>query len=142
LDLRDRAVARGVAGETVRSVAATLLVGVASGVKWSPRFRATGGAATDGGPSAARVWSANTLPRRIASGSDMTLRGRVAELAERGVKVSCRTVWNFAHRAKIRYKKSVFSAAQNRPGAARHRARWKRHQDKIDPKRLVFIGET
>ena len=51
LDLRDRAVARGVAGETVRSVAATLLVGVARGVnrrswlqKWSPRFRATGGA--------------------------------------------------------------------------------------------------
>jgi hypothetical protein len=39
----DRAVARVVAGETVRSVAATLLVGVASGVKWSPRFRATGG---------------------------------------------------------------------------------------------------
>jgi hypothetical protein len=71
----------------------------------------------------------------------MTLRGRVAELAERGVKVSCRTVWNFVHRAKIRYKKSVFSAAQNRPGAARHRARWKRHQDEIDPKRLVFIDQ-
>ena len=25
---------------------------------------------------------------------------------------------------------------------ARHRARWKRYQDKIDPKRLVFIDET
>jgi hypothetical protein len=45
LDLRDRAVARVAAGETVRSVAATLRVGVLSVVKWSPRFRATGRAA-------------------------------------------------------------------------------------------------
>jgi hypothetical protein len=72
----------------------------------------------------------------------MTLRGLVAELAERGVKVSYRTVWNFVHREKISYKKSVFPAEQNRPDVARHRARWKRYQDKIDPKRLVFIVET
>jgi transposase len=52
LDLRDRAVARVAAGETVRSVAATLRVGVSSVVnrrswlqKWSQRFRATGSAA-------------------------------------------------------------------------------------------------
>jgi putative transposase len=45
LDLRDRAVARVVAGETVRSVAATLRGGVSSVVKWSQRFRATGSAA-------------------------------------------------------------------------------------------------
>lgn len=85
-----------------------------------------------------RAW----LLRRIASGSDMTLRGLVAELAEQGVKVSYRTVWNFVHREKISYKKSVLPAEQNRPGVARHRARWKRYQDKIDPKRLVFIDET
>ena len=72
----------------------------------------------------------------------MTLRGLVAEPAEQGVKVSYRTVWNFVHREKISYKKSVFSTEQNRPGVARHRARWKRYQDKIDPKRLVFIDET
>ncbi len=46
--------------------------------------------------------------RRIASGSDMTLRGLVAELAEQGVKVSYRTVWNFVHREKISYKKNAF----------------------------------
>ncbi len=146
LDLRDRAVARVVAGETVRSVAATLRVGVSSVVKWSQRFRATGSAAPRkmGGyrPRVLigehRAW----LLRRIASGSDMTLRGLVAELAEQGVKVSYRTVWNFVHREKISYKKSVLPAEQNRPGVARHRARWKRYQDKIDPKRLVFIDET
>ena len=90
LDLRDRAVARVVAGETVRSVAATLRVGVSSVVKWSQRFRATGSAAPRkmGGyrPRVLigehRAW----LLRRIASGSDMTLRGLVAELAEQGVK--------------------------------------------------------
>ena len=74
LDLRDRAVARVVAGETIRSVAATLRVGVSSVVKWSQRFRATGSAAPRkmGGyrPRVLigehRAW----LLRRIASGSD------------------------------------------------------------------------
>lgn len=31
---------------------------------------------------------------------------------------------------------------QSRPDIARKRARWKAHQGKIDPKRLVFIDET
>jgi hypothetical protein len=48
----------------------------------------------------------------------MTLRGLVAELAGQGVKVSYRTVWNFVHRAKVSYKKSVFPAEQNRPSVA------------------------
>src|ERR1700730_14118709 len=77
--------------------------------------------------------------QRIASGPDMALRGLAAELAEPSVKGSYRTVWNFVHREKISYKKSVFP---DRPGVARHRARGKRYPDKIDPKRLVFIDET
>ena len=119
LNLRDRAVARVVAGETVRSVAATLRVGVSSVVKWSQRFRATGSAAPRkmGGyrPRVLigehRAW----LLRRIASGSDMTLRGLVAELAEQGVKVSYRTVWNFVHREKISYKKKRSSRRAKSP---------------------------
>jgi hypothetical protein len=51
-------------------------------------------------------------------------------------------VWNFVHRDKVSYKKSVFPAEQNRPGVARHRVRGKAYQGKIDPKRLVFIDET
>jgi putative transposase len=127
LDLGDRAVARVAAGETVRSVAAALRVGVSSVVKWPQRFRATGGAAARkmGGHRPRvligehRAW----LLQRIASGPDMTLRGLVAELAEQDVKVSYRTVWNFVHREKVSYKKSLFPAGQNRPGVARHRAR-------------------
>ncbi len=33
-------------------------------------------------------------------------------------------------------------AEQNRPDVARQRERWKRHQTKIDPFRLVFVDET
>jgi transposase len=39
-------------------------------------------------------------------------------------------------------KKSLHASEQDRPDVARRRARWKRHQAKIDPKRLVFIDET
>jgi transposase len=45
LDLRERVVARVMAGETVRSVAAIFEVSVASVVKWSQRYRATASAA-------------------------------------------------------------------------------------------------
>jgi transposase len=58
-----------------------------------------------------RTW----LLQRIASGSDMTLRGLVAELAERGVKVSYRTVWNFVHREKVSYKKERISGRAKSP---------------------------
>lgn len=42
--------------------------------------------------------------------SRRTLRRLVSELADRSVKVSYRTVWNFVHREKVSYKKSVFPA--------------------------------
>ena len=95
MDLRSRAVARVVAGETVRSVAAILDVSVASVVKWSQRFRRTGSAAP--GPMHGhrprlllphRDW----LVARTTNDQPFTLRGLQAELAERGVKVDYRTV--------------------------------------------------
>jgi|SRR5271169_235858 transposase len=108
LDLRERAVARVGAGESVRSVAAVLQLSVASVVKWSQRFRATGSAAA--GPMHGhrprlllphRDW----LLSRMADGRDFTLRGLQAELAERGVKVDYRTVWNFVHAEGLSFKK-------------------------------------
>jgi transposase len=44
LDLGERVVAAVAAGESCRSVAATFKVSIASIVKWSQRFRATGSA--------------------------------------------------------------------------------------------------
>jgi transposase len=39
-------------------------------------------------------------------------------------------------------KKSLHASEQDRPDVARRRARWKAHQGKLDPSRLVFIDET
>lgn len=108
MDLRERAVARVMAGETVRSVAAVLEVSVASVVKWSQRFRQIGSAAP--GPMQGhrprlllphRDW----LIARTANGQPFTLRGLQAELAERGVKVDYRTVWAFVHEEGLSFKK-------------------------------------
>jgi transposase len=110
LDLRERAVSRVMAGESVRSVAAALDVSVSSVVKWSQRYRATGsvapgraGGRTRPSPLAPhRVW----LLERIASGEHVTLRGLQAELAERGTQVDYRTVWNFVHAEGLSFKKN------------------------------------
>jgi transposase len=42
--------------------------------------------------------------QRIQDG-DFTLRGLVAELAERGLKVDYRSVWEFVHAEKLSFKK-------------------------------------
>jgi transposase len=50
-----------------------------------------------------------------AQEKDFTLRGRVAELAERG---DYRTVWNFVHAEKLSFKKTVAASEQDhRPQA-------------------------
>ena len=45
------------------------------------------------------------LARRVWDGV-FTLRGLVAELAERGLKVDYRSVWNFVHAEKLSFKKN------------------------------------
>ena len=111
MDLRERAIARVEAGESARSVAATLCVSPSSVIKWAQRFRAKGSVAPGriGGyrPKAIigehRIW----LLERV--GSDFTLRGLVAELGDRGLKVDYRTVWNFVHAEKLSFKKKRFA---------------------------------
>jgi putative transposase len=44
------------------------------------------------------------LSQRIR-GEDFTLRGLVAELADRGLKVDYRSVWEFVHAEKLSFKK-------------------------------------
>jgi len=48
---------------------------------------------------------ADWLRARVSSAS-FTLRGLAAELAERGVKVDYRSVWEFAHREGLSFKKN------------------------------------
>ena len=106
MDLRERAVARVMAGESVRSVAAVLSISPATVVRWSGRHRATGSAAPEkiGGRRAGilsqhRDWLIERAHR------DFTLRGLVAELAEQGVKVDYVQVWRFVHAEGLSFKK-------------------------------------
>jgi putative transposase len=107
MDLRDRAVARVEAGESVRSVASALSISAATVVRWSQRYRASGSAAPGkiGGHKPRlltgdlRAWLLDRTK------TDFTLRGLVAELAERGVKVDYVQVWRFVHAEGLSFKK-------------------------------------
>ena len=109
LDLRERAVAAVVkGGMSRRRAAAQFGVGISTVIGWMRRLRETGSVAPGqmGGhkPKAIsgehRIW----LLQR-AKDRDFTLRGLVAELAERGLKVDYRSVWNFVHAEKLSFKK-------------------------------------
>jgi putative transposase len=109
LDLRERVVAAvEEADMSRRQAAARFGVGVSTVIVWVRRFRRTGSAAPGkmGGykPKAIsgehHVW----LLQRCRE-KDFTLRGLVAELAERGLKVDYRSVWNFVHAEKLSFKK-------------------------------------
>jgi transposase len=121
LDLRERVVAAVSAGESCRSVAATFQVSVASVVKWSQRFRATGSAAArpmGGHRSYAVAGEREWLLRRLAEKPDITLRALLAELAKRGIKVSYYAVWHFFEHEGISFKKKP---ARQRAGSSGRR---------------------
>ncbi len=94
-------------GESIRQVAAALNVAPSSVVKWSQRLRKTGSCAPAG--------TGGHPPRKIAGAHEarmlerikqpFTLRGLVAELADRGLQVDYRTVWAFVHRTGYSFKK-------------------------------------
>jgi transposase len=107
------------AGASCREVAETFQVSVASVVKWSQRFRATGSAAAKpmGGIrhnslGGQRDW----LLARIAASPDVTLRGLVAELSGRGVRSSYYAVWLFFARHGISFKKKPARQRAGSPG--------------------------
>src|SRR3982751_3267535 len=146
LDLRERVVGAVVTGGLSRNQAAKQFgVAISTAINWVRRLRETGSVAPGkmGGhkPRAIsgehRVW----LLRRIEDG-DFTLRGLVAELAGRGLKVDYRSVWDFVHAEKFSFKKSVVAGERDRPDVARRRAQWTKYQGRVEAERLVFIDET
>lgn len=121
LDLRERVVAAVAGGQSCRTVAARFGVSVASVVKWSQRFRATGSAAAKpmgGRRPYALAGERDWLLARLADKPDVTLRGLAAELAERGVKVSYFAVWHFFVHEGISFKKKP---ARQRTGSSGRR---------------------
>jgi transposase len=110
IDLRERVVAAVETGGMSRHQAAAQFgVGISTAINWVKRFRETGSVAPGqmGGhkpKSIAGEHRAWLLERTKAK--DFTLRGLVAELAERGLKVDYRTVWSFVHAEKLSFKKN------------------------------------
>jgi transposase len=120
LDLRERVVASVLAGASCRTVAA---VSVASVVKWSQRFRMSGSVAAKpmgGRRPRSLAGERDWLLVRLAAVPDLTLRGLVAELAERGIVTSYGSVWRIVHDARISFKKN---SVRRRAGSSRRRAK-------------------
>ena len=100
--------ARVAAGESVCTVATALSVAPASVIWWSQRLRTIGSAAPGriGGYVPPKIMGERKewlIERAYAAA--FTLRGLMAELAERGLRVDYRTVWKFVHRERLSFKK-------------------------------------
>lgn len=110
IDLRERAVAAVVAGETTRIVADRFGVAVSSVVKWHQRLRKTGTVAPDKmGGHRKRILDPHRdfIIDQITCTPHVTVRGLKAILAERGITVSRHAVWTFLHREGLSFKKNI-----------------------------------
>ena len=115
MDLRERVVqAVEQEGLSRRQAADRFGIGIKTAIDWVRRFRETGsmGAKAMGGCRPKKIvdqhrdWLLERCRRQ-----DFTLRGLVGELAERGLQVDYRTVWDFVHGEKLTYKKRRWSPA-------------------------------
>ena len=108
LDLRKRVVAAIKGGMSRNRAAKQFGVAISTAIGWMQRLDETGSVAPGqmGGhkPKAISGEHAVWLSQRIRAG-DFTLRGLVAELGERGLKVDYRSVWEFVHAEKLSFKK-------------------------------------
>ncbi len=115
MDLRERvvmAVERD--GLSRRQAAGRFGIGIKTAIDWVERFRETGSVAAKpmGGCRPKKIvgehreWLLERCRLR-----DFTLRGLVGELAERGLQVDYRTVWEFVPAEKLSFKKRRWSPA-------------------------------
>ena len=109
MDLRERvveAVERD--GLSCNQAAARFGLAISTAIDWINRYRRTGSVAPGrmGGhrPKKLAGEYRDWLLQRCRD-SDFTLRGLVAELAQRGLSVDYRVVWTFVHDEKLSYKK-------------------------------------
>ena len=123
LDLRERVVAAvEEGGLSCNRAAAKFGLGISTVINWVRRLRETGSVAAGqmGGhkPKAISGEHREWLLQRVQE-KDFTIRGLVAEFAERGLKVDYRSVWNFIHAEKLSFKKK---RGRQRARSSRHRA--------------------
>ena len=108
-DLRERVIAAiKTGGLSCNRAAKQFGIAASTAINWMRRLRDTGSVAPGkiGGyrPKSISGEHRTWLLERIDQG-DFTLRGLVGELAERGLQVDYRTVWNFVHAEKLSFKK-------------------------------------
>ena len=107
-DLRERAVARYEAGETIRSIGSALRISPSCVSKWVRLKRETGALTHRpiGGckPRTLSGEIADWLRARMAK-APFTTRGLATELTERGVKTTRRAVWVFVRSEGLSFKK-------------------------------------
>ena len=109
MDLRERAVAAVLRdGLSRHELAARFGVAPSTVINWV-RVQETGnlapGQMSGHKPKAIAGEQAMFLSRRVREGA-FTLRGLVAELADRGLKVDYRSGWNFVHAERLSFKKN------------------------------------
>src|SRR5258708_5036286 len=107
-DLRERAVSAVVKGGLSRHQAAVRFgVGISTAINWVQRFLETGSVKPDqiGGHRPKKIAGPHPQWPVPPCRKDFTVRGLVAELTERGLKVDYRTMWEFVHAEKLSYKK-------------------------------------
>lgn len=123
MDLRTRVVAAVAGGLSCNEAARRFNVAISTAINWVRRKKETGSVAPGqmGGhkPRSIRGEHEAWLLERIER-DDFTLRGLVAELAERGLKVDYRSVWTFVHEQNQSFKKN---RAGQRTGSIRRRAK-------------------
>ena len=112
-DLRERVVeAVEREGMSRRGAAARFGVGIKTAIDWVRQYREPGrlSAQRRGGRRPKKLVGAHRdwLLQRCREG-EFTLRGLVAELADRGLSVDYRVVWAFVHAEKLSYKKRRWS---------------------------------
>jgi transposase len=108
-DLRERVAQATAGGLTCRQAAKIFNVSVASAVKWSQRLRDTGSAAAKpvgGARRDALAAAGSWVLARIAEKPDITLHALLAELADRGTRVSYGALWRFTKRQRLSFKKN------------------------------------
>ena len=116
MDLRERVVnAVQQEGLSCNQAATRFDIAISTAVKWLKRVAETGSVEPGqmGGhkPKAISGENAEWLRSRCRS-APFTLRGLVRELAERGLRVDYRSVWEFVHAEELTFKKRHWSPAK------------------------------
>jgi transposase len=123
LDLRNRVVAAIEGGMSRNQAAKRFGIAISTAIGWMQRVEETGSVEPGqmGGhkPKAISGDHAVWLSRRLRDG-DFTIRGLVAELAGRGLKVDYHSVWDFVHAENLSFKKKRggWRTRSSRRGAA------------------------